>query len=145
MLKHCIQLNIKKSLGSKPTHLRICLFVLSSWICVAQTSYPTFTKPLLRLPAFLDLGSCLDAFIPLFNFSFMMVLAVRTAVWTCQNSVSFLPNPLWKPSCPLAPVSMGLAEGPREELHCPSVRLQGTKTAKEESLLWKFGFLGSID
>lgn len=66
----------------------------------------------------------------------------------CQNSVSFLPNLLWKPACPLVSVSMGLGEGPCEEHHCPSVRparLQGTKTAKEESLLWKFGFLGSID
>lgn len=59
------------NLGSEHTYFRLlvssCYHVLD--LCgIEVLNHTTCTKPPLRVPAFLDLGSCLDAFMSLVSF-----------------------------------------------------------------------------
>lgn len=75
-MQDCVQtvssvryLNI--NLGSEHTYFRLlvssCYHVLD--LCgIEILNHTTCTKPPLRVPAFLDLGSCLDAFMSLVSF-----------------------------------------------------------------------------
>lgn len=120
--------------------------MLSSWTCVAQTSYPRFTKPLLRWPALLDLGSCLDAFIPLFIFSVMMVFAVRTAVWTSVRTVLvFFPT-----CCESLPVLLFLSpwdweKVPVKSITAPVSGQPGSRAQRLQKRKVSCGNLGSWD
>lgn len=117
--------------------------MLSSWIGVAQAFYPRFTKPLLRWPALLDLGSCLDA---LFIFSVMMVFAVRTAVWTSVRTVLvFFPT-----CCGSLPVLLPLSpwhweKVPVKSITAPVSGQPGSRAQRLQKRKVSWGNLGSWD
>lgn len=101
------------NLGSEHTYFRLlvssCYHVLD--LCgIEVLNHTTYTKPPLRVPVFLDLGSCLDAFISLVSsfsslFFFLMMMCAGAPVWTSVREATAFSKPVMETACPLSPQS----------------------------------------